>query len=92
MEVILSRNFVKELRQCPLHIQARAEKFIETATIATKLDGIPNIRKLSGLNDYYRVRLGNYRIGFKFESGVMKVMCVMTIGPRGDVYNNFPPG
>ena len=36
---------------------------IENIQKATKLTDIKNIKKLKGTNDFYRIRLGDYRIG-----------------------------
>ncbi len=46
---------------------------------------------MAGYEEYYRIRLGGWRIGLKYEDGVLKIIHLMTIGPRGDVFKKFPP-
>lgn len=91
MEIILSKRFFKELRKCPPNIQLQVKSLIEIAENADNIDAIPDIKKLAGFKDYYRVRLGGYRVGVKYESGQMKVLYILTVQSRGDVYKSFPP-
>jgi mRNA interferase RelE/StbE len=91
MEIIASKRFVKELRKCPINIQIQAKGLLAIASEAESIEEIPDIKKLAGYKDYYRVRLGGWRIGLQMESGIVKILYVMTIRPRGDVYKTFPP-
>ena len=35
----------------------------------------------------YRLRVGSYRVIFRYDNdGAMVVICVLDIGPRGDIY------
>jgi len=43
-------------------------KIIETVEAANGLSNIPNIKKLTGFEDAYRIRSGDYRIGVFLES------------------------
>ncbi len=46
-----------------------------------------NVKPMRGFKDHYRVRLGDYRIGFKKEGNTVIFMRVMD---RKDIYRHFP--
>lgn len=50
---------------------------------------IKNIKKLKGYSSYYRIRVGNYRIGLKWEESE-KILYFVTFDHRKDIYKNFP--
>ncbi|MCE6991297.1 type II toxin-antitoxin system RelE/ParE family toxin [Dyadobacter sp. CY323] len=91
MEVIPSKRFFKELRKCPKHIRSQAIDLIDTFENAKSIDEISDIRKMAGYKKYYRVRIGDYRVGVKFETTTIKILYVLTVQPRGDFYKTFPP-
>ena len=43
----------------------RIEKVILKMESSQSIDQIQNVRKLVGFKRYYRVKLGNYRLGFE---------------------------
>jgi mRNA interferase RelE/StbE len=51
------------------------------------LQDVPNLKKLRGGNNYYRIRIGDYRIGLSIQSdcGVF-IRCLH----RKDIYRYFP--
>ena len=70
----------KKLREAVLNCIKEVEQ-------ATTVHTISNIKKLKGHLDYYRIRIGNYRIGLKLES---KVIIFVVFEDRKDIYKNFP--
>ncbi len=91
MEVIASKRFLKELRKCPSNIQVQIKNFITIAETEVNIENMPDMKKMSGYKDYYRVRVGSWRIGIKLESGIVQLLYLLTVQPRGDVYKTFPP-
>lgn len=54
---------------------------------ANTLSEISGIKKLSGYKTYYRVRLGDYRVGFeKVGDAIMLII----LAHRKDIYGVFP--
>lgn len=51
------------------------------------LNDIANLKKLKGYKTAYRIRLGDYRIGFLFEEGKIKLSRVLN---RKEIYRYFP--
>ncbi len=39
--------------------------------------------------EYYRIRLGNYRVVYAIIDGVIVVITTLLAGPRGDVYKKM---
>jgi hypothetical protein len=48
---------------------------------------VANLKKLSGGGPYFRIRLGDYRIGMRVEEDVVTFVRVL---PRKDIYRYFP--
>ncbi len=49
---------------------------------------IRNIKKLSGHKTYYRIRIGDFRLGFETISE--STIRLITIAHRKDIYKTFP--
>jgi mRNA interferase RelE/StbE len=52
-----------------------------------KLANLRNVKKIIAKGNYYRMRIGNYRLGFKVESNTITLLRFMH---RKDIYNYFP--
>jgi len=51
------------------------------------LSEIEHVKKLRGAENYYRIRIGDYRLGLKVENNiVIFVRCL----DRKDIYRYFP--
>ena len=60
---------------------------IESIEQAKSLLGIPDFRKLKGGGNYYRIRVGEYRVGFVVEGDtIIFVRCLH----RKEIYRYFP--
>ncbi len=66
----------------------RIEKIIIEFENAKSLTDLTNIKKLIGFKNYYRVRIGEYRLGF--ERIDEKTMRFILIAHRKDIYKLFP--
>ncbi len=88
MEIIVTKTFTKQYLRCPKHVQEDARKVISTLEKAKSVYDIKGIEKLSGFKIYYRLRIGQYRIGVKEQSPKVYVLCIME---RSQIYKNFPP-
>ena len=62
--------------------------FILSAKSAEMLTELRNIKKLSGYENFYRYRFGDYRIGFeKIDDHTIELIVV---AKRNDIYKIFP--
>ena len=50
----------------------------------TELD---NVRKIRGYDDYYRIRIGDYRLGVKIKGNSIEMLRLLH---RKDIYKRFP--
>jgi mRNA interferase RelE/StbE len=88
MEINLTRTFQKEVRSLSAPLKIRILAVIERVAEAESLSDIPNLKIMEGAHNYFRIRLGDYRIGvFKRPDNVIEFQ---RVGTRGDFYNRFP--
>ena len=65
----------------------RIRKVIERVEAAQTFKQIPNLKRLEATGKYYRIRVGDYRVGFVFERGTVTfVRCLH----RKEIYRYFP--
>lgn len=60
---------------------------IEDIKLKNKLSEIINCKKLKGSKNSYRIRIGNYRLGFVFENNTIELVRFLH---RGKMYDFFP--
>jgi len=66
----------------------RIEKVIIKIEESDSLVDLPNVKKLSGFQNYYRIRISDYRIGFeKIDENTLRLII---IAHRKDIYKLFP--
>ncbi len=84
-EVRLEPSAERALRKLPVQIRSR---------MGSRLDGLASnprpsgCEKLGGVDDLYRVRVGDYRVVYQVSDEVLVVL-VVTIGHRSDVYRGL---
>jgi mRNA interferase RelE/StbE len=72
MKVEFRKSFEKDLgRLQDEDLLAKVRTVIEEIEAAQSLLGISNIKKLKADGNYYRIRVGNYRIGFIEDEGTV---------------------
>jgi len=65
----------------------RIQKVVEEVELANGLSEIRNIKLLQGHEDFYRIRVGDYRIGLFVERETVAFVRVLH---RKEVYRYFP--
>ena len=88
MKAAFRTSFVRDLKKVKQHeVLARFHQVIEEVEAATNLWAIGNLKKITGTADFYRIRIGEYRVGIVVEGEtVVFVRCL----PRRDLYRFFP--
>jgi len=81
-------SFVKDLRKVKDKAALkRVKEVIEQAEQARSLQDVTNLKKLKGGRNYYRIRVGEFRIGLIIEGDeIMLVRCLS----RKEIYRYFP--
>jgi mRNA interferase RelE/StbE len=65
----------------------QVQKIIAQVESATSLTDLQNLKKLEGYETYYRIRVGEYRIGIEVLEGQVIFVCFLN---RKDIYRYFP--
>ena len=88
MKVEFRKTFEKDLKKCRDKALLRKIKAtIEAVETASTLEDIANLKKLQGVDGYFRIRLGSYRIGLFLQDETLRfVRCLH----RREFYRYFP--
>lgn len=88
MQVIITRHFEKDAeKELNKKHQRQLADIIEQLQRADHLMEIPNLKKMKGYKNAYRIRFGDYRIGFLLENNKIILSRVMN---RKEIYRYFP--
>ncbi len=88
MKVEFKSSFVKDLKKIKeKHLQNQIRELIEKVESTANITELENMKKISGSDVYYRIRLGNYRIGIKIENNTVYFIRFLH---RKDIYRYFP--
>jgi mRNA interferase RelE/StbE len=88
MNTTFRKSFLRDLKKIKDQtVLDSVRQVIEEVEAAPNLQAIGNLKKMSGTLDFYRIRIGDYRIGIVVEGDVVEfVRCL----PRRDLYRFFP--
>jgi mRNA interferase RelE/StbE len=88
LKVEFKSSFARDLRKLRNEgVQARIQQLIELVERSPSLDAVPGVRRLQASGEYYRIRVGDYRVGIAIvDGGVVFVRCLH----RRDIYRYFP--
>lgn len=90
MIVEYDQSFLKSVAKLKnATIRKRLLKFIESAEQAHSVSELRGTKKLAGFKDYYRTRLGDYRLGF-ISTKHDRIRLIIILH-RKEIYNYFPP-
>jgi mRNA interferase RelE/StbE len=87
VNIEIRRSFQKDALKLPASIQIQLRKVIDALSRAQKLSELSSCKKLTGFKNAYRIRMGEYRIGFIFENETIELVRVLG---RKEIYKYFP--
>jgi len=88
MIVKIDKSFEKDFKKAGNQkLRPKLLATIENIQKATKLSDIKNIKKLKGSTDFYRIRLGDFRIGIVISNKEVELIRLLH---RKDIYRYFP--
>jgi mRNA interferase RelE/StbE len=88
MIVCVDKRFQKDLAVLrDKNLNKKVAACIEAAINAQQLSEIKNIKKLTGFEAYYRIRIGNYRIGLEVKENEIIFIRILH---RKEIYRFFP--
>jgi mRNA interferase RelE/StbE len=89
MNVEFDKSFEKSIdRLRDKSLIPKIQRTIRLLESKKNLSEITNSKKLAGYKTYYRIRIGDYRLGFEKISET--TIRLIIIAHRKDIYNLFP--
>lgn len=88
MKVRIDKSFERDVKKIKdKALLGKIADTIEQVQTSGTIEEIRNIKKLKSSSDYYRIRLGDYRIGIFIDEEVVDFIRLLH---RKDIYNQFP--
>ena len=88
MKTEFKASFLKAIKKIEDNqLKNEIVKTINNVETAENLKQILNLKKLKGFKQYYRIRIGSYRIGIKIENNTI---FFVDIDHRKNIYRIFP--
>ena len=88
MNVSFDKSFYKRLVKIKdKTILEKLKHIILQVEEANDVQQIPNIKKMKGFKTFYRIRVGDYRVGIELKKDTI---WFITIANRKDIYKRFP--
>ncbi len=88
MIVIVLRQFQKDVqKQTFTELNNELLSLIELLEEANSIRELSNVKKMKGFGNYYRIRIGDYRVGCRVEKNTIELM---RLAHRKDIYSIFP--
>ncbi|HPT04735.1 MAG TPA: type II toxin-antitoxin system RelE/ParE family toxin [Bacteroidales bacterium] len=88
MKTVFKNTFLKSIQKIRSEqIKSEISRSIENVESSNTLRAINNLKKLKGYKNFYRIRIGTYRIGLKIEGNTVYFV---DIDNRKDIYKRFP--
>ena len=89
MVCLYKKTFLRELSKLPLNYRERIERLVfEEIPKYNNLFEVLDIKLMKGYKGYYRIRIGEYRIGCKIEKESKIIF--YRVKNRSDIYKVFP--
>ena len=88
MNIEFRKSFERDLRDIDdITLLQKIQTAIEAIEIAVSPSEIPNLKKMKGKGSYYRIRIGEYRMGLML---IKDTFIVVRVLPRKEIYRYFP--
>ncbi len=84
-----TRTFLKEIARLSADVRERVEAIAFGEAIKQDPFLAGKTQKLTGYQTYYKIRVGDYRIGLHIDSGQQQVEFQRVLHRR-DIYRQFP--
>jgi mRNA interferase RelE/StbE len=89
MTVEFDKSFEKSLDKIrSKRLYQRIDGIILECEEANSINELQNVKKLSGFRSYYRIRLGDYRLGIEMINE--NTIRFIIIAHRKEIYRSFP--
>lgn len=88
MKTAFKESFARDLKAVrDKKLLKRVKDVIESVEKAESLSALPHLKKLKGEQNYFRLKIGDYRIGLVLENDTALFVRFLA---RKDIYRYFP--
>lgn len=87
MNIEIRKSFTKDADKLPAPFQRQLSAIINTIENAAQTNQLPDCKKLTGYKTAYRIRMGQYRIGFYYKNKTAELVRILH---RKEIYRYFP--
>jgi len=89
MNVKYAKSFLKDVKRIKdRKVAQRLESSLMLLEEVEALHEVSGVKAMTGASGYYRIRIGQYRLGIKqMEDGTLMILRFLT---RGEIYRYFP--
>ncbi len=88
MKIEVSEKFFSDSQKLKnIKLKKRLDDILTLIQKAETTQQLPHLKKMTGFKNAFRVRVGNYRLGFVFENNTVKLGRFLH---RKDIYKYFP--
>lgn len=88
MKLQFEKSFLKDIEKLnDKGVATKLKAKLIEFEVQSDLACIPNIKKLKGHKVYYRLKIGDYRLGFSYKEGELNIIRFLH---RKDIYKLFP--
>lgn len=89
MNVHFDKSFAKSLDKLKSRkVKTKLIEIIDELEKAASVQDVKSVKKLQGFKNFYRIRIGEYRLGFELLGDT--VVLLILIAHRKDIYKKFP--
>jgi mRNA interferase RelE/StbE len=89
MKIVVEKSFIRDVDKIiDKRLLKNLQNLIAIIEKVESVSEIPHIKKIKGYNYYYRIRIGNYRLGFS-ETPYHGISFIRLLH-RKDIYRYFP--
>ncbi len=88
MKTLFEKSFARDLKKIKdKRLLKQVQETIDQVESAASIGDVSNVKKMQGFDSYYRIRMGDYRIGIEISEGQVIFVCFLN---RKDIYRYFP--
>lgn len=79
--------FIKDVKKSSPELRLQIQSLVEDIKRVDRLQDLPDVKKMKGCSNAFRIRLGEYRVGIFVENGVVILARMLH---RREIYRYFP--
>ncbi len=87
MQIEIKASFVKDLKSVPKDFRGKIATIICSMEQSANISNLTGIKKLKGYQNFYRIQVGAYRLGFVLEENTIVLVRFLH---RKEIYRFFP--